>query len=77
MGTAVVVHGEGWTALSDRLDRAEALNRELMDALSRVLPYAMSYRDALLSDKGVSFQEVDSDIHVAEVVLTEIQEEVE
>ena len=77
MGTAVVVHGDEWARMSDRLDRAEALNRELERVLSRVLPYAMSYRDALLSDKGVSFQEVDSDIHVAEVVLTEIQEEVE
>ena len=37
MGTAVVVHGEEWARLSARLDRAEALNRELVSVLDLAL----------------------------------------
>lgn len=40
MDTAVVVHGDEWARMSERLDKAEELNRELLAALKHALGLA-------------------------------------
>ena len=74
MGTAVVVHGEEWARLSARLDRAEALNRELVEALDVALGY---WRMVCTCNAGID--KCDSCYHKRRVndLLARAEEEVE